>query len=318
MQGNTDHAKGWVQECVDHHIFRADDGKWHLWGCIRGTAIGRVLYHWVADNLTDEHWTQTGEMIRADVTAGESPRLMDDQEWLQSPFIIQANGQYYMFYGGHSTEWTMFGRASDLPLFETQQENSAGMRGQICLMTSPDGLRWTRYKNRQGYSRVFVGPGETRDPMLLQIDGVWHMYYAGAMMHPTDGIMAQVYVSTSDDLLHWSEWIPVHYDYDVLDESQRAKNVWTHECPFVVEREGYFYLFRTENYWQRWTHVYRSEDPLDFGLGGAAAKGKYLGKIAVAAPEIVTDENGAQFMSSNHNLSGGTMLCRLKWIDDEE
>ena len=40
-----------ARECVDHHVFRTGDGTWHLWGCIRNTPVGRVLYHWEADNL---------------------------------------------------------------------------------------------------------------------------------------------------------------------------------------------------------------------------------------------------------------------------
>ena len=51
------------QEPVDHHVFQSRDGAWHLWGCIRGTAVGRVLYHWESDSLEKEHWTQTGEVI---------------------------------------------------------------------------------------------------------------------------------------------------------------------------------------------------------------------------------------------------------------
>ena len=33
-------------ECVDHHVYQSADGAWHLWGCIRKTPVGRVLYHW--------------------------------------------------------------------------------------------------------------------------------------------------------------------------------------------------------------------------------------------------------------------------------
>ena len=40
-------------EPVDHHLFKGSDGHWHLWGCVRNTEVGRVLYHWQAADLTD-------------------------------------------------------------------------------------------------------------------------------------------------------------------------------------------------------------------------------------------------------------------------
>ena len=86
---------------------------------------------------------------------------------------------------------------------------------------------------------------------------------------------------------------------------------WQTECPHVVYRAGYYYLFRTVHYATSETHVFRSEDPLDFGIGDA--RDKYVGRIAVAAPEIIVDGEGNEFITSNHNLAGGTMLCRLRW-----
>ncbi|MEX2513384.1 MAG: hypothetical protein WD398_10805 [Cyclobacteriaceae bacterium] len=55
-------------ESVDHHIFQAEDGNWHLWGCVRHTGWGRILYK----NLTDSPWEATGEFIRANAAFGES------------------------------------------------------------------------------------------------------------------------------------------------------------------------------------------------------------------------------------------------------
>jgi hypothetical protein len=82
-----------------------------------------------------------------------------------------------------------------------------------------------------------------------------------------------------------------------------------------VYREGYYYLFRTENYYQAKTHVYRSEDPTDFGKDSVSAQAKYVGLIACAAPEIYEIE-GKLYVSSNHDPVGGTMMCKLKWIPE--
>ncbi len=46
---------------VDHHIVRDVDGRFHLWGCVRNTAVGRVLYHWETDDVTRSPWRDTGE-----------------------------------------------------------------------------------------------------------------------------------------------------------------------------------------------------------------------------------------------------------------
>ena len=83
----------------------------------------------------------------------------------------------------------------------------------------------------------------------------------------------------------------------------------------MVERGGYFYLFRTENYAERKSHVFRSADPHDFGISDARVK--YVCPFPVAAPEIIVDAQGHEYITSNHNLTGGTMMCRLRWDEDE-
>lgn len=309
LGGLDGRSAGRVQECVDHHVFFAEDGNWHLWGCIRGTAVGRVLYHWRAPHLTDRHWEQTGEMLRCDPAFGENLSHWEGEEWIQSPFIIKENGSYFLFYGGHSTEWDYDGQARG---HSDPRVRSAASRCQICLMTSPDGIHWRRHRDERGYSRLFAGPGESRDPALLKIGEVWYLYCAGGVVTPEGEALPQIYVRTSRDLYHWSDWQVALYDDTPPKEGVRS--IWSHECPLVVEREGYFYLFRTESYDQRITHVYRSEDPLCFGLGAAQAREKEIGILPVGAPEIIVDQAGNEYVSSNHNLRGGTMLCRLQWV----
>jgi arabinan endo-1,5-alpha-L-arabinosidase len=301
-----------IQECVDHHVFLSDDGKWHLWGCIRNTAVGRLLYHWEGESLTQAHWLETGEIIRVDHEAGESINDWFGQEWIQSPFVIKENNLYYMFYGGHSTG---IDKNGDLITDENRNIDC-----QICLMTSVDGRTWRRHNNGFGQSRVFSGPGETRDPCILKINNVWHMYYAGYLneykskySRNTEGFKYEkpgVFVRTSEDLIHWSDYKLVHFDHDPIF----GEGAWNTECPFVVKRSGYYYLFRTENYALARTHVFRSEDPYDFGLG--TAREKYIGMIPVAAPEIIVDEDGTEYITSNHDLAGGTQISRLKWVSE--
>lgn len=286
------------QECVDHHVFQSSDGAWHLWGCIRSTAVGRILYRWEGSRLTEGPWRSTGELFRANPEAGESIDDWRDQEWLQSPFAIRVGDTWYMFYGGHATGIDAAGH----PVPREDQRGAC----QICLMTSPDGRSWTRHRDGSGYSRLFTGPGEARDPCLLKVGERWHMYYAG--YHACDRRQAGFYLRTSTDLIHWSGWQLVHQD------PQYGDGPWNAECPHVVYRAGYYYLFRTVNYAAAHTEVFRSEDPADFGVGDASDK--YVGRIGVAAPEIIVDENGDEYITSNHDLRGGTRLCRLQWVED--
>jgi beta-fructofuranosidase len=282
-------------ECVDHHVFQSADGAWQLWGCIRLTPVGRILYRWEADAITQTPWRQTDEIMRVDRDAGESLDDWRGEEWIQSPYVVQHQGLYHMFYGGHGTGIDERG----IPIAPGNER----VAGQICLATSPDGRTWTRHAGHSGNSRLFIGPGETRDPCLIQIDGLWHLYYAG--YHDEDAEKPGFYVRTSTDLIHWSGWRLVHFDLAF------GGGRWDTECPHVVYREGAYYLFRTEDYAGAVTHVFRSEAPYDFGIGDASET--YVGDIAVAAPEIIVDADGNEYITSNHDLRGGTHICRLGW-----
>lgn len=51
------------QQPVDFGIWRAADGTWQLWSCIRGTSTPgrtRLLYRWQAKKLTDTNWNPMG------------------------------------------------------------------------------------------------------------------------------------------------------------------------------------------------------------------------------------------------------------------
>ena len=129
------------------------------------------------------------------------------------------------------------------------------------------------------------------------------MYHAG--YHDEDQDEAGFYARTSDDLVHWSAPRLVHQDRSF------GAGPWDTECPHVVFRAGFYYLFRTEDYASARTLVFRSVDPFDFGVGDARAK--YVGPMAVAAPEVIVDEEGDEYITSNHDLLAGTMICRLRW-----
>ena len=312
IDGDAEHRvkfeKGLIAEHnapVDHHIVRDSDGIFHLWGCVRATAIGRVLYHWTTDDVTRSPWTDTGEFIRADTNAGECIDDWGGEEWLQSPYFIHVDGTYYMFYGAHRAGVDAEGRR--VGAHESWRKTVDPSLHQICLMTSPDGKKWTRHRNADGTSRLFMGPGETRDPCLIEIDGLWHMYYAGYFDYDKPEEGAGFVVRTSSDLLTWSDWRLVHRDprYGVIRTDT--------ECPYVVYRDGYYYLFRTVNYYRCHTLVFRSEDPYDFGIGDSSEK--LVARLPCAAPEFY-EIDGVEYVSSSHTPLFGEQMCRVRWVED--
>ncbi|MDO8685511.1 MAG: hypothetical protein Q7J78_02450, partial [Clostridiales bacterium] len=173
-----------------------------------------------------------------------------------------------------------------------------------------DGRHWTRFKNNVGESRIFISPGEVRDPCLIKIKDLWHLYYTGHELINKE-ILPGVFVRTSNDLINWSKYKLVHRDRN----SRFGINYWDTECPHVVKRGGYYYLFRTESYSPiAKTHIFRSENPYDFGI--SSAEDKYVGMMDIAAPEIIVDQDNQEYITSNHDVDGGTHMCRLKWVEE--
>ncbi|MDO8540045.1 MAG: hypothetical protein Q7S40_06340 [Opitutaceae bacterium] len=264
------------QQPVDFGIWRAADGTWQLWSCIRATkAPGktRLFHRWEGARLTDRNWTAKGIAMQADPTLGET------EGGLQAPYVIKHDGQFWMFYG----DWT-----------------------GICLATSSDGKLFTRHRGSNGGPQLaFPGPvdrdANVRDPMVIRIGSLWHCYYTA---HP--GRKGSDYARTSPDLLTWG---PEHV---VAARGRSGDGPFTAECPLVVEpRAGHFYLFRTQRYGTNaQTTVYHSRDPLDFGIDNDEAH--YVATLPVAAPEIFQHE-GELFMAALLPSLKGIQVTRLEW-----
>lgn len=282
----------------DHHVFQDTEGQWHLWACVRGTAIGRILAHWEADSLTQSPWHFTGDIIRADKSAGESLVEWHGQEFIQSPYIIEHQDSFFMFYGGYSTGMNPSGDTTT---------NYSHTENQISLMTSSNGRDWTRYTDARGYSRLFAGPGAARDPVVKKFGNLWYIYYCGH--HNWDRTCGAIYVRTSEDLNHWSDWKIAHYDK--THENQK----WLPESPQVVYRDGYYYLFRTHGL-EGGTYVFRSREPVNFGHGDVSEL--FVTRFDIIAPEIITDKKGNEYIT---NISSGGIfgirMTRLNWVREE-
>lgn len=284
----------YANEPNDHCIFQGPDGGWHLWACVRRSPVGRALCHWESQNLTDAPWTFKAEdTIRADREAGESLVDWHGQEFLQSPYVIEHEGTWYMFYGGYASGVDSDGKPTT---------EYGPMENQICLMTSPDARNWTRHRDAEGRSRLFAGPGAARDEFVTRFGDTWFIYYCGH--HDRDVENESIYVRTSDDLIHWSDWKKVHYD--------RIHGQKQCESPVVVFRDGYYYLFRTGAK-EGGNLVIRSEDPFDFQIHEDASN--LVCKLPVIAPEIFHDEAGNEYLSkiNDPEMNYAINFCGLRW-----
>jgi hypothetical protein len=166
--------------------------------------------------------------------------------------------------------------------------------------TSRDGKRFQRVLEPRGGALFSEGPVcNTRDPMLIDVNGTWHCYYTA---HPEG--RGAVYCRTSRDLARWSPSVRV------AAGGEAGEGPYAAECPHVVFRGGFFYLFRTQRYApDPETRVYRSADPLAFGIDDDR---QLVGVLPVAAPEIVTHQ-GEDYLAALLTDLRGIRITRLRW-----
>ncbi|MFH0965740.1 MAG: family 43 glycosylhydrolase [Planctomycetota bacterium] len=135
------------------------------------------------------------------------------------------------------------------------------------------------------------------DPMILKVDDLYYLY----MLHHPAGVSCRI----STDLFHWSEKTVVY------EHPFRECNC---ESPFVVVRDGLFYLFWTIWDWDKShgsydhrTHVLCSPDPKRFNARDLIAR------LDAHAPEILRGEKGDWYISSAEWPSRGINLAPLRW-----
>jgi len=198
---------------------------------------------------------------------------------LQAPHVIRRNGTFLMFYG----DWQ-----------------------HIALATSNDGKTFKRQLNRAGTVGLFdEGPGNnTRDPMVLPIGDRLYCYYT-AFPKGKGAVYCRM---SRGDLNDWGASRMVAFG------GRAGTNPFSAECPHVVFLDGDHYLFRTQRYGQdAQTSVYRSQEPLDFGIEDDRC---FVGTLPVAAPEIIRHDGEWFIASLNRNLDG-IRIARLRWSPQE-
>jgi beta-fructofuranosidase len=157
-----------------------------------------------------------------------------------------------------------------------------------------------------------------RDSMVLQLgDGAWRMYITGI----DDEGYGVVSVLASSDLVAWK-----FRGYALRTAGQAPYNPpWgATESPFVVVREGQFFLFITytdcglESYHN--TLVFRSTDPENFGAyTGENDDDIVVAKLHAHAPEVIQDTDGQWYITTcgwpdrQTPIPGGVGIARLSW-----
>ncbi len=260
------------QRPVDFAVWQAADGTWQLWSCIRHTRCPghtRLFYGWEGKRLEDPDWTPRGIMMEA------RPELGEELGGLQAPHVVKTENGYIMAYGGWS---------------------------HICFASSQDGKTFERILRPDGRAAVFgEGPdANTRDPMLLRVDGLWHCYYT-AVVHGK----GYCFCRTSHDLQQWSPAITVSYGGRV------GNDPWQIECPHVVEvQPGEFVYFRNQYYGKDETNwAYYSRNPLNFGIDDDFG---LVARLPIAAPEIIHHE-GQYYIASLLPGLDGIRIARLRF-----
>jgi hypothetical protein len=267
---------GEKQEPVDFAVWPAADGTWQLWSCIRNTkeaGVTRLFHRWEGKSLDDRHWEPKGISMRGDPAFGER------RGGMQAPYVIHHGGKYLMFYG----DWN-----------------------SICLAKSDDGKTFERASIGVAGPQLFTeGPdNNARDAMVLRIGDLWHCYYSAM-----PGDQGAMFVRRAATFEGWRD-APAEM---VVSGGSPGRMWYQAECPYVVEHEGQYYLFRTSNYRDvPVTTVYRSADPTEFGLDDDA---KIVATLPVAAPEIIR-HNGEFWIAALNPHLDGIRITKLEFVDE--
>ena len=266
---------------------KADPPRWHAVGIHQ--AEMDTMFHAVSDSITQ------GWALRAPVTSPDPVQRM----W--APFAIwnPEGTQAYMYYHhqmpDHRPTNSMRMLVADGPRLENWRNYEGDKLPEEPLLP--------------GITNV-VFPGATpRDACIFFDDNVgkYIMYYAD------QAIMAR----TSSDLFEWSD--PVQ----VMSTPEPADVYRTAESPFVLYRNGLYYLFVSGFDYGR-VALYISEDPFNFG-DPAANK---ISEMSGHAPEIIT-ENGIDYIGGaaiaskpggqpgEHDMRG-VYVQQLKWEEADQ
>ncbi len=271
----------------DHAFIRGPDGLWHLFGIawpdpgVSPAPARGFLEHATARTLLQDGWDRRDPVLELD------PKLGETVMW--APHVVLDRGTYHLFVATGGPDLTRWG---------------------ITRATSRDLVSWTRRPE----GPLFRDGFQARDPMVFRPSNgrEWVMVYT-ATERPDGGRHVVAY-RTSPDLDHWSDRRIAFAD------DQEGTDFGPTESPFVVERDGTFYLFLGPRPYDRptpdrpnfrhrgyvGTDVFASRDWRSWTIADK------LAHLPAHAAEVVLDGD-SWFVSSCGIGQGGLSLAPLSW-----
>ncbi|MFE5592759.1 family 43 glycosylhydrolase [Streptomyces sp. NPDC056549] len=257
----------------DHTVIRAQ-GRWHLFGIVgdsaeRGEAPDSTAeVSFAHASAPDPHGPWTPH---PDALTVDPSYFGEEHLW--APHVVEAGGRFWMFYAAGGTD---------------------GGGAAVNLATSTDLFTWTREPSGPLFRGLVA-----RDPMVLRVGGEWVMYYTELSAPGGHHVVA---FRRSADLVRWSE------PGVAFTDASTDTTVSVTESPYVVERDGWYYLFIGPRNGYTGTDVLASRDPFRFDLTGAA------GHVPGHAVEVFAD--GETWYASAAGWFGqGLYVAPLEWRD---
>jgi len=263
----------------DHCFAKGPNGDWHAYGIIGHKPINpwtgeNKLFHISAKTFHQKKMKDHGYALKI---------IPGVERVLWAPHVYQEGGKSYMFYNiGNLQE--------DAPNYASW--------GQLCVAESEDMFNWKRHP----HNPIFSDPGHARDSYVMKDNGTYYYYYTRTFSEVD--LRSCVAVRTGTDLYHWSGPKIVHIEPLEVDWGGDA------ESPFVVKRNGIFYLFicrAMTDYNQ--TYVYWSEDPMNF------PKENLVCELPTHASEIVRISEDEWYISNTGWDKKGVYIARLNWMN---
>lgn len=261
----------------DHCFTLGSDGKWHGYGIIGHAPINPWqgeyrLFHISADSFDQPKWEDNGYAM--EVVKGV-------ERVLWAPHVIEHDGVWSMFYNTGNMQESAPNYAS---------------WGQLRRADSRDMSHWERHP----LNPLFSDAGHARDSYILK-DGDLYYYYYTKTYSEVD-LRSCVAVRTSEDLERWSGAQNVHVQPLECDWGGDA------ESPFVVKRDGVYYLFTclAMSGYEK-TCVYWSTDPLNFPIENLVCE------LPTHAAEVIKVSDDEWYISNTGWDKKGLFIAKLEW-----
>ncbi|HEY0257108.1 MAG TPA: family 43 glycosylhydrolase [Candidatus Methylacidiphilales bacterium] len=254
----------------DHTFIRADDGQWHLFG---------ITHPEPANGLDEKFFAHAtapdlmGPWTKQASVLQADPAAGEAVVW--APYVFKYEDKYWIYYCGGGASHDKY---------------------RIQLATSSDLFIW----ERSPANPMLIDGWDARDPMVLKVADDWVLYYC-ATSTPQGGNHTVKSVK-SKDLLRWTD------PTEVFSTPKVGRSGGPTESPFVVARNGKYYLFVCTNIGYVQTAVYVSDSAFHWDFANQ------VGVFPAHAAEVIQTSEGKWWVSRAGWGQGGVSIAELTWI----